>query len=35
MLGKWKKYKPADANQLALAMFYSAAFCQADTHIYE
>ncbi|AST00142.1 NAD(P)H-binding protein [Geobacillus thermocatenulatus] len=34
-VGKWKKYKPVDARQLALAMFYRAASATSGVHIYE
>lgn len=34
-VGKWEKYKPVEAKQLAFAMFCAAASCQNGTHIYE
>lgn len=34
-VGKWKKYKPVDAHQLALAMFYRAASAANGVYIYE
>ncbi|WP_033017670.1 oxidoreductase [Geobacillus sp. FSL W8-0032] len=34
-VGKWKKYKPIDAHELALAMFYRALSAADGVHIYE
>jgi uncharacterized protein YbjT (DUF2867 family) len=34
-IGKWEKYKPVEAKQLAFAMFCVATSCQTGTHIYE
>ncbi|MCZ0755488.1 oxidoreductase [Anoxybacillus sp. J5B_2022] len=34
-VGKWRKYKPIEAKQVALAMFHAATACRKGIYIYE